>query len=88
MFEFVSNNIGAQGTVCGGGRYDNLVESMGGKSVPAVGFGMGLERLIMVAENCGVSWGKRKHPYCMSRLWERNNIKRLSRLYIILDKRA
>jgi histidyl-tRNA synthetase len=62
VFEFVSNNIGAQGTVCGGGRYDNLVESMGGKSVPAVGFGMGLERLIMVAENCGVSLGEEETP--------------------------
>lgn len=57
VFEFVSDAIGAQGTVCGGGRYNNLCEEIGGKNVPAVGFGMGLERLIMVMENCGVSFG-------------------------------
>ena len=53
VFEFISNEIGAQGTVCGGGRYDRLVEEIGGNPTPAVGFGAGLERLIMVrdAEN-------------------------------------
>ena len=53
VFEFVSNDIGAQGTVCGGGRYDNLVEEVGGKPCPSVGFGMGIERLILVLENAG-----------------------------------
>lgn len=53
VFEFISNDIGAQGTVCGGGRYDKLVDEIGGKHVPAVGFGAGMERLIIVrdAEN-------------------------------------
>lgn len=53
VFEFVSNDIGAQGTVCGGGRYDGLMDEIGGKHVPAVGFGAGMERLILVrdAEN-------------------------------------
>lgn len=51
VFEFVSEDIGAQGTVCGGGRYNHLVEEVGGKPTPAVGFGLGLERLIMVLEN-------------------------------------
>lgn len=53
VFEFVSNDIGAQGTVCGGGRYDRLVDEIGNKHVPAVGFGVGMERLIIVrdAEN-------------------------------------
>ena len=53
VFEFVSNDIGAQGTVCGGGRYDGLLDEIGGKHVPAVGFGAGMERLIIVrdAEN-------------------------------------
>ena len=51
VFEFVSTDIGAQGTVCGGGRYNNLVEEVGGKPTPAVGFGMGLERLLLVLEN-------------------------------------
>jgi histidyl-tRNA synthetase len=62
VFEFISNNIGAQGTVCGGGRYNNLVEEVGGKSTPAIGFGMGIERLIMVMENCGLSFGKDDIP--------------------------
>ncbi len=53
VFEFVSTDIGAQGTVCGGGRYNNLVEEVGGKPTPAVGFGLGLERLLLVLENTG-----------------------------------
>ena len=48
VFEFISNSIGAQGTVCGGGRYDKLVEEIGGPSTPAVGFGAGMERLLLV----------------------------------------
>ncbi len=51
VFEFVSSDIGAQSTVCGGGRYDGLIEQLGGKSTPALGFAMGLERIIMVMEN-------------------------------------
>jgi histidyl-tRNA synthetase len=47
VFEFVSEDIGAQGTVCGGGRYDGLVEELGGPPTPALGFGMGMERLLM-----------------------------------------
>ena len=54
VFEFVSNDIGAQGTVCGGGRYDGLVSQMGGPALPALGFGMGIERLMLVLENQGV----------------------------------
>ncbi|MBD5092020.1 MAG: histidine--tRNA ligase [Clostridiales bacterium] len=53
VFEFVSTDIGAQGTVCGGGRYNHLVEEVGGKPTPAVGFGLGLERLLLVLENTG-----------------------------------
>ena len=52
-FEFVSQGIGAQSTVCGGGRYDNLIEEIGGPSVPGVGFGMGIERLLILMEECG-----------------------------------
>lgn len=54
VFEFVSNAIGAQGTVCGGGRYDGLVKELGGQDTPSLGFGMGLERLmlLMEAQNC------------------------------------
>ncbi|MCR5034906.1 MAG: histidine--tRNA ligase [Clostridia bacterium] len=53
-FEFVTNKIGAQGTVCGGGRYDGLIEEIGGPSTPGVGWGMGKERILMTMEACGV----------------------------------
>ena len=53
VFEFVSTSIGAQGTVLGGGRYDTLIENLGGPSVPAVGFGSGIERMLLVLENTG-----------------------------------
>ncbi len=62
VFEFVSTSIGAQGTVCGGGRYNNLVEQVGGKPCPAVGFGMGLERLILTLESLGLSVGEEEVP--------------------------
>lgn len=54
VFEFVTNNIGAKGTVCGGGRYDGLIEHLGGKKTPAVGFGLGLERLLLLMENSNI----------------------------------
>lgn len=50
VFEFVSDSIGAQGTVCGGGRYDGLVDELGGQKTPSLGFAMGLERLMLVME--------------------------------------
>lgn len=50
VFEFVSNDLGAQSTVCGGGRYDGLTEQMGGKSMAGLGFGLGMERLMLVLE--------------------------------------
>jgi histidyl-tRNA synthetase len=50
VFEWVTQSLGAQGTVCAGGRYDGLVEQLGGKATPAVGFAMGLERLIAMLE--------------------------------------
>lgn len=50
VFEFVSNSIGAQGTVCGGGRYDGLVDELGGQKTPSLGFGMGLERLMLLMD--------------------------------------
>lgn len=56
VFEFVSTSLGAQATVCGGGRYDGLVEQMQGPATPALGFGMGIERLLMImeAENAAI----------------------------------
>jgi len=50
VFEWVTDSLGAQGTVCAGGRYDGLVEQMGGKPTPAVGFGLGVERLVLMLE--------------------------------------
>jgi histidyl-tRNA synthetase len=54
-FEFVSDEIGAQGTVCGGGRYDGLVEELGGPPFPGVGFGLGIERLLLIMEAEGIA---------------------------------
>ncbi len=54
VFEWVTDKLGAQGTVCAGGRYDGLVEQLGGRSTPAVGFAMGIERLVLLMETCGV----------------------------------
>ena len=62
VFEFVSTAIGAQGTVCGGGRYDGLIEELGGGSVPAIGFAAGIERLIMLMENTSSSFPEEAKP--------------------------
>lgn len=53
VFEWTTDALGAQGTVCAGGRYDGLVQQLGGKPTPAVGFGMGLERLVLLLEKQG-----------------------------------
>jgi histidyl-tRNA synthetase len=50
VFEWVTDQLGAQGTVCAGGRYDGLVEQLGGKSTPAIGFSIGLERLVLLLQ--------------------------------------
>ncbi len=55
VFEWVTDRLGAQGTVCAGGRYDGLVEQLGGRNTPAVGFAMGLERLVTLLRDQGVS---------------------------------
>jgi histidyl-tRNA synthetase len=55
VFEFISDALGAQSTVCGGGRYDDLVRSLGGPPTPAVGFGLGIERFLMVLDQLGHS---------------------------------
>ena len=54
VFEWVTSALGAQGTVCAGGRYDGLVEQLGGKATPAVGFAMGMERLVLLLDTAGV----------------------------------
>ena len=55
MFEFISDALGSQSTVCGGGRYDGLTAELGGPALPSLGFGMGLERLLMILEAKGAS---------------------------------
>lgn len=62
VFEFISNNIGAQGTVCGGGRYDGLIKELGGADTPSLGFGMGLERLMLLMENSGTPFPEESKP--------------------------
>ncbi|MGN1052877.1 MAG: histidine--tRNA ligase, partial [Candidatus Scatosoma sp.] len=54
VFEFIAEGIGAQGTVCAGGRYDGLIRTLGGGNVPAVGFAAGIERLLIVMEQSGI----------------------------------
>ena len=61
-FEFITTKIGAQGTVCGGGRYDHLIEEVGGPDVPGVGFGLGKERLLMMMDIAGHDYGGEKKP--------------------------
>jgi histidyl-tRNA synthetase len=55
VFEWVTDQLGAQGTICAGGRYDGLVEQLGGKPTPAIGFALGLERLLALLETAGVA---------------------------------
>jgi len=54
VFEWITPRLGAQGTICGGGRYDGLVEMIGGKPAPGVGWGMGLERVLDLLQECGI----------------------------------
>lgn len=61
-FEFITNKIGAQGTVCGGGRYDHLIEEVGGPDMPGVGFGLGKERLLMLMDACNADFGAELKP--------------------------
>ncbi|MDB5752696.1 MAG: hisS [Ramlibacter sp.] len=55
VFEWVTDRLGSQGTVCGGGRYDGLIEQLGGKPAPAVGFGLGIERLLLLIQEIGLA---------------------------------
>jgi histidyl-tRNA synthetase len=67
VFEWVSNELGSQGTICGGGRYDGLVEKMGGNPTPAIGFAMGLERIaLLIQDKSNQLIAKRPHLYFVS----------------------
>ena len=58
VFEWVTDRLGAQGAICAGGRYDGLVEQLGGKATPAVGFAMGMERLVLLLAEHGITTGR------------------------------
>ncbi len=60
VFEFVTGETGSKSTICGGGRYDGLIEQLGGQKTPAMGFGMGLERLILTMEKQGLTFEEEK----------------------------
>lgn len=62
VFEIASNDIGSQSAVCGGGRYDGLIEELGGAPTPGIGFALGIERLIMVMEKKGLPFGEVAEP--------------------------
>ena len=67
VFEWVSNDLGSQGTICGGGRYDGLVEKMGGNPTPAIGFAMGLERIaLLIQDKSKELISDRPHLYFLS----------------------
>ncbi|MGI1671073.1 MAG: histidine--tRNA ligase [Neptuniibacter sp.] len=63
VFEWVTDQLGAQGTVCAGGRYDGLVKQLGGRPTPAVGFAMGVERLILLLETLELIPDEVKQPF-------------------------
>jgi len=66
VFEFITDELGAQGTLCGGGRYDGLFEVLGGKPTPAVGWGMGLERVLeLIAQQGGAVASPTPHAYAI-----------------------
>ncbi len=71
VFEWTTTDLGSQGTICAGGRYDGLVEQMGGKNCPAVGFALGLERLILLIQAQGLSIGERKKSIYMVALGDK-----------------
>lgn len=62
VFEIISEDLGAQNTLCGGGRYDGLVQSLGGPDVPSTGFAIGIERMLLVMSKQGLSFGPKKGP--------------------------
>ena len=69
VFEFLSGDIGAQSAVCAGGRYDGLIEELGGNPMPALGFAAGIERLLLTLEAQGVEIPARPHATSISPRW-------------------
>ena len=62
VFEWITDQLGSQGTVCGGGRYDGLFEQLGGKPTPAIGFGLGIERLLLLLQELGAAGAPDQAP--------------------------
>lgn len=94
VFEFVSQDIGAQGTVCAGGRYDGLIEELGGKPTPAVGFAAGIERLLIVMEQTGKAIPEEEKPVvyfagmdgaCRQKAFELATVLRKAGIYTEID---
>jgi histidyl-tRNA synthetase len=78
VFEFIAEGIGAQSTVCGGGRYDGLVESLGGPKLSGIGFGMGLTRIILAMREQGLAdIGAKRPSLYIAALGEKAQIKAL-----------
>lgn len=78
VFEFIAEGIGAQSTVCGGGRYDGLVESLGGPKLSGIGFAMGITRVILALREAGLAGIEPKKPLLyISALGEQAQIKGL-----------
>ena len=65
VFEWITDHLGSQGTICGGGRYDGLIEQVGGKPAPAIGFGLGIERLLLLVQELQLAQPDyAPHAYC------------------------
>ena len=74
VFEWISNDLGSQGTICGGGRYDGLVEKMGGNPTPAIGFAMGIERIALIVKDQSNQINKTKPHLYFVTLGEKSQI--------------
>lgn len=84
VFEWVTDKLGAQGTVCAGGRYDGLVKQLGGRPTPAVGFAMGIERLILLLETLEVVPETIKQPFDLYLAAEHKGLQK--RLMVLADQ--
>lgn len=84
VFEWVTDKLGAQGTVCAGGRYDGLVKQLGGRPTPAVGFAMGVERLILMLETLEVIPETVKQPFDLYLAAEHKGLQK--QLIVLADK--
>lgn len=87
VFEWITDDLGAQGTVCGGGRYDGLVEQLGGKSTPAIGFGLGAERLMLLIETVNPALKPESYidVYIVSAKSEQETIKPLNYAQLVAE---